>query len=183
MTMRCPEFLSRFSEYRDGLLSDELTKRLTEHAASCEACSRYQAVLDTSTRVLRTLPGVVPEPSFRDSLAHRIYVDQELEKVWMGARGSAVTTGAVLALAIVLTALAWSPTFRTEPVREARQTEPVTTANVRSTPVGTFSSALFVEPALPSDGLWQSPSALLHAYSALSTPTRNPLVRPARTQD
>lgn len=167
--MRCPEFISRYSEYQDGRLSAELTAAFESHASACDRCGRYGAVLEKSTGVLRDLPRLEPPPRFREALVQRIHVDGELERLWMGSRGSAVTTGAVLALAVVLTALAWSPAFKPEssatPTAGGVELEDL---GVRVTPVGTFSSSTIVD----SENLWQSPNDLLHSYSSLSNRTR-----------
>lgn len=167
--MRCPEFISRYSEYHDGRLTPAMAAAFESHAEICARCSRYGSVLEKSTDVLRELPRLEPPPRFRESLVQRIHVDGELERLWMGSRGSAVTTGAVLALAVVLTALAWSPAFRpdddTVPVAGGVELEDL---GVRATPVGTFSSSIIVD----SNELWQSPNDLLHSYSSLSNRTR-----------
>jgi len=171
--MRCPEFISRYSEYHDGRLNAERSAAFEAHARACSRCGRYQAVLERSTGLLRQLPQLKTEPRFRESLVQRIYVDGELERLWMGSRGSAVTTGAVLALAVVLTALAWSPAFRDNAPSEVREAVELPDQGVRATPVGTFSSSIIVDPPAPDAGLWQSPNDLLHAYSSLSNRTRN----------
>jgi len=170
--MRCPEFISRYSEYHDGRLNSKLAADFEAHAESCGRCSRYDAVVEKSTDLLRDLPELQPSPRFRESLVRKIYVDGELEKLWMGSRGSAVTTGAVLALAVLLTALAWSPAFRPGAApSEASGGVELDSQGVRTTPVGTFSSSIIVDPD-PDQGLWQSPNDLLHSYSSLSNRTR-----------
>lgn len=171
--MRCPEFISRYSEYHDGLLNSELAAQFESHAERCSQCGRYGTVLEKSTGLLRELPELEPSPRFRESLVQKIYVDGELEKLWMGSRGSAVTTGAVLALAVVLTALAWSPAFRPgASPPEARNGVELESQGVRTTPVGTFSSSIVVD-AEPDQRLWRSPNDLLHSYSSLSNRTRS----------
>ncbi len=172
--MRCPEFLSRYSEFHDRRLPASDADAFNEHAKTCPACRRYHRVLTRSTGVLRDLPPLEPEDRFRESLVHRIYVDQELEKVWIGGRGSAMTTGAVLALAIVLTALAWSPRLGPSPTEVVVSPPPLLDSAVRTTPVGSFSSSILVEAPAPDGGLWQSPHDLLYEYSSLHNRARRP---------
>lgn len=178
--MHCRSFLDRYSDYHDGLMPEEVAADFERHLDECSDCRRYRNVLSVSTGVLRGLPRLEAGDSFRHLLVHRLSVNQEIERLWIGSRGSAVTTGAVLALAILLTALAWSPMLGPEPVEITLDPIVVTTPSVRATPLGTFSSSLLV--GIPAGAgemeLWLSPSELFYQYSAFSQRGR-PAPQPA----
>lgn len=52
--MHCTEFLSLYSDYRDGLIADlRVSRRVRDHLESCAACRRYDEVIRRGVAVLR----------------------------------------------------------------------------------------------------------------------------------
>jgi anti-sigma factor RsiW len=110
MQMNCTEVVDRFSDYLDGTASEADVSAIEGHLAECGTCVRYHNVLVHGTQLLRKLP----EPEFREDfeprLRHRLYhVDDERLIRDHAASGASAFT--VLGIAILLTAVAWSPTL------------------------------------------------------------------------
>lgn len=111
--MDCKEFLSSYTDYRDGLLSDGEVARAEVHLSGCTSCRRYTQVVDEGVRELRSLPSVSTTDDFRPRLQHRIYhVEDGDDFFGDGSRGSGTTAVAAVGIAILLTAAAWSPVLR-----------------------------------------------------------------------
>jgi len=110
--MDCQEFLSSYTDYRDGLLSDRDVARAEVHLSGCESCRRYRRVVDEGIRELRSLPSVSAGNDFRPRLQHRIYHLEDGDAFGDGSRGSGTTAVAAVGIAVLLTAAAWSPVLR-----------------------------------------------------------------------
>lgn len=111
--MDCKEFLSRYTEYRDGLMSSEDVARAEVHLSGCGSCQRYRRVVDRGVRELRTVPGVTTDDDFQDRLRHRIYHLKDGDAVFGdGSRSSGASAVAAVGIAILLTAAAWTPVLR-----------------------------------------------------------------------
>jgi anti-sigma factor RsiW len=166
--MNCSEVVARFSEYLDGTVPDADAEAIDRHLGDCERCTRYRNVLVHGARVLRELPELDVREDFEPRLRHRLYhVDDERMLRAHAASGSPAL--AVLGIAILLTAVAWSPTLFTgdpvvhlEPivVDRAPRRSPFRPA---STPPGTFSTK--TDPGL-DEGLWDG--MLLYDFTPLS---------------
>lgn len=167
--MNCSDLLARFTDYLDGTASDEEMVEFERHLDTCASCVRYRAVLERGADLLRALPEPELREDFGPRLQHRMYhVDDERVLGAHAASGAPALT--VLGIAVLLTAVAWSPTLFTgqplvqlEPivVDRAPTRSPVRPASV--TPPGTFSSK--TETVL-AEGLWAN--TLLYDYSPLS---------------
>ena len=109
--MKCTEFVEAFSDYHDGVASIDLTTRMDEHVEACARCRQYRRVMQEGVTVLRAAgPVAVPE-DFEARLRHRLYhVDEE--ETLLSHANSGATAIAVLSIAVVLTAVAWSPLLR-----------------------------------------------------------------------
>ncbi len=68
--MTCAEFLDRYTDFRDGLItaSREL-RRFERHLACCPACRRYDAAVRRGVRALQTVETIEPSPEFRRFVA------------------------------------------------------------------------------------------------------------------
>ena len=171
--MICSEFLSRFSEFYDAPIGAPERLEAEAHMASCERCARYQEVVSRSVALLHVLPRAELAESFRPRLQHRLFHLDDGGSVAQSGRGSATPAVTVLGMAILLTAVAWSPTIGSgipeldlpaivvsgppmlDPLLEPDAFGP--------TPV---SSGLF------SGGLWSDAENLLFEYSPMSERNR-----------
>lgn len=167
--MNCSQVVANFTDYLDGVASAEDVAAIERHLESCPTCHRYETVLRRGSRLLRSLPEPELREDFAPRLQHRLFhVDNERAINATAESGAPALT--VLAIAVLLAAVAWSPTlFQSETVI---QLEPIVVdrAPVRNavrpvsvTPPGTFSSAT---PGGISEGLWAN--TLLYDYTPLS---------------
>ena len=166
--MNCTEVVARFSEYLDGTVSESDVSAIETHLGECGNCVRYRNVLVNGADLLRDLPELELREDFEPRLKHRLYhVDDERTLRAHAASGTPAMT--VLGIALLLTAIAWSPTiFAGAPVVQlppivvdrAPQRTPFQPA---STVPGTFSTK--AEPDL-NDPLWAG--QLLYDYTPLS---------------
>ncbi|HEY6208835.1 MAG TPA: hypothetical protein VIW28_07240, partial [Gemmatimonadales bacterium] len=71
--MRCAEFLERYTDFRDGLItaSCEL-RRFERHLARCRACRRYDTALRQGVLALQAAAPIEPSPDFRRRLEARL---------------------------------------------------------------------------------------------------------------
>jgi anti-sigma factor RsiW len=167
--MNCSDLLVRFTDYLDGTASEEEVVEFERHLDGCASCVRYGAVLERGGELLRSLPEPELREDFRPRLQHRMFhVDDERVLGAHAASGAPALT--VLGIALLLTAVAWSPTVFAG--RPAVQLEPIVVdrAPTRSpfrpvsvTPPGTLSSKT---PGNLAEGLWAN--TLLYDYSLLS---------------
>jgi anti-sigma factor RsiW len=144
--MNCSEVVAHFTDYLDGVVSDVEAGVIAWHLEECSACRRYANVLEHGARVLRSLPEPELPEDFTPRLQHRLFhVDDERTIGPHGASGAPALT--VLGIAVLLTAVAWSPTlYPGAPVVElpaivvdrAPDRSPV--RPVSASPPGTFST-------------------------------------------
>ena len=79
--------------------------------AACGKCARYQEVVSRSVALLHAMPRAELAESFRPRLQHRLFHLDDGGAVDRPGRGSATPAVTVLGMAILLTAIAWSPTI------------------------------------------------------------------------
>jgi len=167
--MNCSEFVGRFTDYHDGLVSAEGRAAMDGHVAGCGACRRYVDVVEKGAALLRALPSPELREDFGPRLQHRLYhVDDEGGLAVPTASGTTALT--VLGMAILLTAVAWSPALRAG--APAVELEAIVVSRPPSRSPARPANALPVEyaAAVPlanmESGLWDD--ALLYEYSPLS---------------
>ena len=108
--MECKSFLEGFTDYRDGVASESFRTAAEEHLDACPECRRYQRVVERGLQVLKRERLEIPD-DFRPRLRHRLFhVDDEV--ALQRHANSGATGFAVLGIAMVLTAAAWSPLLR-----------------------------------------------------------------------
>lgn len=168
--MNCSDVVTRFTDYLDGVSTPAEAAAIEEHLERCSTCVRYRNVLVHGAELLRTLPQPELRDDFEPRLKHRLYhVDDERALTAHAASGAPAMT--VLSIALLLTAVAWSPTlFLRAPTIEL----PVIVVDdppargsdrpVSVTPPGVFSTTQ-PEPDL-EEGLWAN--QLIYDYSPLS---------------
>src|SRR3989440_10246574 len=67
--MTCAEFLERYTDFRDGLITaPRELRRFTRHLALCPACGRYDAALRRGVLALQAVQIIEPSPGFRRRL-------------------------------------------------------------------------------------------------------------------
>ena len=171
--MDCSEFLKRFSEFYDAPQTASVRQEAEAHLAECEKCARYQDVVSRSVALLHMMPKAELAESFRPRLQHRLFHLDDGGAVVRPGKGSATPAFTVLGMAVLLTAVAWSPMIGSDVpevdlpaivVSGPPVLNPVFDLDaLRPTPV---SSGLF------SGGLWTDPENLLFEYSPMGERSR-----------
>ena len=71
--MHCSDFLSRYSDLRDGQITDlTLLRDMQDHLRTCPRCVRYEQAIQHGIGVLRTQGQIEPSPRFRRELRVRL---------------------------------------------------------------------------------------------------------------
>jgi len=174
--MDCSEFISRFSDYYDSRSESGEAGPMEAHLESCVSCRRYHRVVTRGGQLLRALPRPSVGSDFRPRLQHRIYhVEDEAA---LSTAGSSGTTGATaLAMAILLTLAAWTPSIR-DSAPEVALPPLLVGAPGPSAPSFASPGTLFLRPtsilersmprSSPPQGLWMHSHSMLYQYSPLS---------------
>ena len=97
--MICREFLDRYTEFRDGLITaPRELRRFQRHLVQCSSCRRYDAALRRGVAALQDIEAIEPSADFRRRLEARLAAEH--------ARAGAVPARAGLVAAmLVLVAL------------------------------------------------------------------------------
>lgn len=173
--MDCSEFLSRFSEFYDAPDGAPVRQEAEVHMAACGKCARYQEVVSRSVALLHAMPRAELAESFRARLQHRLFHLDEGGAVGGPGRGSATPVVTVLGMAILLTAVAWSPTIAGG-VPEVQLPAIVVSGPPIPDPIldpdaGGLMPAFSGVPAFSGlfpGGLWSDATSLLYDYSPMS---------------
>lgn len=177
----CDEFLARYSDYIDGLLSPVEAAQMSTHATVCRSCARYDRIVRKGLELVRDLPAAVPSEEFELRLQHRIFHMEDAHALQPRASGTATALGVAAAIAL----LAWSPLF-VVPGEQEMAAAPALVENADGAgSVSLFSESGWYPMALPAGG--QHPSGLLAVfpgpYSPLVvTPPAHRSVRPVSTE-
>jgi anti-sigma factor RsiW len=71
--MDCPEFLDRYTEFRDGLVtSSRELRRFQRHLVTCERCREYDIAVRRGVRALHASRHIEPSADFRRRLDERL---------------------------------------------------------------------------------------------------------------
>jgi anti-sigma factor RsiW len=166
--MNCTEVVSRFSEYLDGTAAETDVDAIDRHLSECGHCVRYHNVLVHGTAVLRQLPEPELREDFGPRLRHRLYHADD-ERTLHAHASSGAPAMTVLGIAVLLTAVAWSPLLVSRApvvqlppivVNRAPQRAPFRPA---ASPPGMFSTK---SDSDLGDDLWDG--TLLYEYTPLS---------------
>jgi anti-sigma factor RsiW len=169
--MECSEFLSGFSDFRDGLLSSDESNGFHTHLESCPSCRRYAQVLSTGVDLLRALPAAAPREDFRARLRHSIYSIEEERRRRRVPRGGVGMMSLVAMAAIVSVAVCTPFFWESNPsvelpaivAQEPAPAAPIAPVLPRSVPAATNVVAL----PLADQQLWAESNALLYQHSSL----------------
>jgi len=97
--MTCADFLDRYTDFRDGLITVRRELQACErHLAHCAACRRYDAAVRQGVLALRTAERIEPSPDFRRRLEARL----ERERRRAGEVPASARIAAALFLAAAL---------------------------------------------------------------------------------
>jgi len=152
--MRCAEFLERYTDFRDGLITaPRELRRFERHLARCAGCRRYDGAVRRGVLALRAAETIEPSRDFRRRL------DARLERERRAVRDVPASAGVAAALfvAAALALLALEGVQRPE-VARAPVLPPVPFPNpvVRTgVPFVSFQdprASVFAEPQAPPDG-------------------------------
>lgn len=105
--MDCSNFVTKYTDYRDGSASAEVVRRMQEHLSGCESCRRYEAVVEHGASLLRSLPPPELCEDFQPRLQHRLYNDRE-KRFISGLPTSRAPAFAIVGIAALLTVVAWA---------------------------------------------------------------------------
>jgi anti-sigma factor RsiW len=71
--MECPEFLDRYTELRDGLVTaNRELRRFQRHLAACAECREYDAAVRRGVMALQASAEIAPSVGFRRRLDARL---------------------------------------------------------------------------------------------------------------
>ncbi len=179
--MKCTEFVELYSDYHDGIASAGTVARMDQHVEECPRCRKYAHVMNEGVSVLRSVDGLDVPGDFEARLRHRLYhVDEE--DTLLSHAHSGATALAVLSIALVLTAVAWSPMLR--PAVPQVEVSPLVVSappvrqQLRAMTAYPFADGgqAVVQTAGPND-LFGDAHRLLFQYSQLSQRYSRPVVR------
>lgn len=166
--MNCSDVVARFTDYLDGMSQPAERSAIEEHLEHCSACVRYRNVMVHGADLLRSLPEPELQEDFEPRLKHRLFhIDDERALIAHAASGAPAMT--VLSIALLMTAVAWSPAlFLGAPTIDLPvivvDNPPRRGSGQRVTPPGVFSTT---QPEAEFDeGLWAN--QLIYDYSPLS---------------
>jgi anti-sigma factor RsiW len=105
--MRCDTFIDVYSDFRDGIVTDETRAECEGHLAHCARCRRYDHAVEQGVSLYHELPAPSASHDFLPRLQHRIY---HLEDASRLTPKRAVGSAALVAVAGVgLLAVTWLP--------------------------------------------------------------------------
>ena len=122
--MTCAEFLSRYTDYRDGLIgAPREARRFARHIATCPACRRYDAALRDGVGALQNLTRAEPDTAFRQRLSRRLAAERAQLARPFAPRRPAIAAALLIAAAIGL--LVWESARRAPAVASVPPLPPV----------------------------------------------------------
>jgi len=102
--MTCAEFLDRYTEFHDGLITaPRELGRFERHLAECPSCRRYDTALRRGVLALRAAERIEPSPDFRRRLEARL--ERERRASVEVRAGAGIAAALFVAAAIALLAL------------------------------------------------------------------------------
>jgi hypothetical protein len=103
--MTCPEFLERYSEFRDGLITAPgEARRFKHHLANCSSCRNYEATLRRGLQALQAGDVLVPSAAFRTRLESRLRTEGLIGEPTPPARAG-IAAALFIAVSLALLAL------------------------------------------------------------------------------
>jgi hypothetical protein len=113
--MQCAEFLDRYSDFRDGLVTaPRELRRFQRHLAVCAQCREYDTAVRRGVLALQVLGTIAPSSGFRRRLDERLRRERALAMEPVTSRHGGIA--AALLVAVSLTLLAFEATRRPRPL-------------------------------------------------------------------
>jgi hypothetical protein len=167
--MICSEFISGFSDYFDGVGEPGFLDEAEAHLVSCCSCRRYREIIERGSALIRSEPPLTVSGDFYPRLQHRLFHVDDHEALSRTSSASAATGATILGMALLLTAVAWSPIMR--PGDPEVELSPIVVhgpnssraLGLRTRPVSFSSSFADMRPRFSSAprGFWDGPDGTL----------------------
>src|SRR2546425_121321 len=101
--MTCPEFLDRYTDFRDGLITaPRELRRFGRHLAQCAGCRRYDTAVRRGVLALQAAETIEPSPDFRRRLEVRLERERRAAGDVPARAGVAAALFIAAALALVV---------------------------------------------------------------------------------
>src|SRR2546428_13212370 len=106
--MTCAEFLERYTDFRDGLITaPRELRRFERHLVRCADCRRYDSAVRRGVLALRAAETIEPSQDFRRRLEARLERERRATRDVPASAG--VAAAVFVAGALALLALGGSP--------------------------------------------------------------------------
>ena len=100
--MRCAEFLERYTDFRDGLITaPRELRRFERHLARCAGCRRYDGAVRRGVLALRAAETIEPSRDFRRRLDARLERERRAIRDVPASAGVAAALFVAAALALL----------------------------------------------------------------------------------
>jgi len=101
--MTCPEFLDRYTDFRDGLITaPRELRRFGRHLVQCASCRRYDTAVRRGVLALQAgAESIEPSPEFRHRLDARLAHERRAAREVPARAGIAAALFIAAALALV----------------------------------------------------------------------------------
>jgi hypothetical protein len=104
--MDCPEFLDRYTDFRDGVVTaPRAVRRFQRHLARCAACRRYDTAVRRGVLALQDADSIVPSARFRARLDARLARERSATADPVLPRRSSMAAALFIAAALVALAI------------------------------------------------------------------------------
>ncbi len=111
MIVDCPEFLDRYSDFRDDCLDAESRSAFEGHIRVCASCARYDRVVRNGVELFASAPEIEPSKDFYPRLQHRIFHLEDARA--LSNRRASGASLAALGIAAAVAFAAWTPSLST----------------------------------------------------------------------
>src|SRR2546426_10296135 len=102
--MTCAEFLERYTDFRDGLITaPRELRRFERHLARCAGCRRYDTAVRRGVLALQAVERIEPSRDFRRRLDARLERERRATREVRASAG--VAAALVIAAALAMLAL------------------------------------------------------------------------------
>jgi hypothetical protein len=168
--MSCSEFLTSFTTFYDAAPGSPERADAEAHLAGCGSCRRYVQVVDRGVSMLRQVPAPSVPANFGSRLEHRLMHVMDEQNEFRSGTGSAIPVVTVLGMAILLTAIAWTPRLFTSTPEVELPPIVVSEPPENAAPFGTARPPFLLGDVNPSplrmgEGLFDDPTSLFYKYS------------------
>lgn len=109
MIVDCPDFLDRYSDFRDDCLDAESRSAFEGHIRSCASCARYDRVVSNGVQLFASAPEIEPSEDFYPRLQHRIFHLEDARG--LSNRRASGASLAALGIAAAVAFAAWTPSL------------------------------------------------------------------------